>query len=76
MTSHCKNYIETIGSKISQQQGNCKDKFYLMFEWEIQIWPKVFAKKSNDAMYQDEDPGRGLLSLQNILPKLTICCNF
>ena len=43
-----------------------------MFEWEIQIWPKVFAKKSNDAMYQDEDPGRGLLSLQNILPKLFV----
>ena len=47
--------MEAIGSKITQQQENCEDKFYLMFEWEIQIWSKVFAKKSNNAMYQDEN---------------------
>ena len=26
----------------------------LIFEREIQIWPKVFVEKSNHAMYQDD----------------------
>ena len=36
-----------------------------MFEREIQIWPKVSVKESNHAMYQDQNPYKGLLSLQN-----------
>ena len=35
-------------------------RFYLIFEREIQIWPKVLVKKSNHAMYQDENPHRCL----------------